>query len=1086
MSKSVISIDGSISPFEWNLGNELGFGFEDYIFDTVSKYINFNYNNDVKVFNTTKSNDGGKDIIIKSNCDIKGLFNQNYFKCGKESITIYIECKSTNNGKLRFEKAIGSVAKIKELKIDYFILVTNSTITPYTFSYINNELSINHIHFCLVDQYVLLHFLQKCNTNIGDYIEPRNIPTFNAYYQTYTGIENGNKCFNLYLLCRNFSKFEHLGKIKLLTDRNWDSNITDLDFIIEPYGSYITKFKIKRAFCDGIDDLFFSLKIGEKETPLHIKSNYLSAEFETQLIGDSHFKCIDNFINWINTDNGLKIHYLWGEAGIGKTRVIDEIYKKANGNKYDFGFFKIGKNNVIKEVKRFLVNKRYIAKTESYSSLTHMLSLCKSEERRAILIFDDIHNADKSFINDIKSLSECIYPITIIVCGRTDYSAGSTDFFSFVQWCIENPNLNGFTLKAFTEDETKKLIKTIIDGLPSIVEDKLCKCSKNNPLYIVQFIEYLLEEKLVHLKNRNTVGISNISTFATRVYIPDEIHLLYKNRCNNLITVENGKFLYEFLLILSFLGGSISFEKTIRFFNEDMTRFSELVKRSFIKIDQNGLVSFIHESLYLFFNKLLNDESLLKSLVSKLISNEFAFFQDDLSLNDKGKLAVWRNDYSNAKICFSDTINELRTINNYSNINIDTKIYDYLYVIYKIFEKSNDADLLKNIILTRIYITLHYKAPINAITECDFAVEKTKNTKALADDKALYYTILEQKAHSMFHAGLLADGELILKELQIKWLLNKTDFDTATVFDMLDRLSGVYIKYNILDLAESYNKLSFRVSEQAKNNKIKIIAYLTESKINFYINPSKSSECIDKLLKLLSDEPSKRIECSAKISKLILNAVHNKNCNWNSCMNKALELLKIAITNGYTTSIIRAYMFLAVCAYKTEVSPIYETTRSFIAKGIDASIKFGVSTYIWQFYNFLGIVEMNLGFNNNHVYKTFMTSFSMLAKQNLLYLGSLELCYGNVLAISNVGFFLQSHNFESEFYKQMSKITYKNIIQLCDYDCEKTDCDFICNDSIKALKNEYKKAQNKDLLFSFNSCKYLLRDEKTNYFIVLS
>ena len=1086
MSNAVMSINGSISPFEWNLGNDLGLNFEDYIFDTVSKYINSNYSDDIKVFGTTKSNDGGKDIIIKSKCDIKGLFNQNYFKCGKESITIYIECKSTNTGKLRFEKAIGNVAKIKGLNIDYFVLVTNSTITPYTYSYIHDELSTNNIHFCLVDQYVLLTFLKKCNTNIGNYIEPRNIPTFNAYYQTYSGIENGNKCFDLYILCRNFSESEHLGKIKLLTDRNWDSNITNLKFIIESYDSYIAKFKIKRAFCDGIDDLFFSLKIGEKETPLHIKSNYLSAEFETQLIGDGHFKCIDNFIDWINTDKGLKIHYLWGEAGIGKTRVLDEVYKKANGNRYDFGFFKIGKNNVIKDVKQFLEKRRYLEKTKNTDNLMKLLSLCKSEERRAILIFDDIHNIDKTLISEIKSLSGCIYPITIIMCGRTDYSAGSTDFFSFVQWCIENPNINGLTLKPLTEDETIKLIKTIIDGLPSIVADKLCKCSKNNPLYIVQFVEYLLEEKLVHLKNRNTVGISNISTFAAKVYIPDEIHLLYKNRCNNLKTTDNGNFLYEFLLILSFLGGNISFEKTIRFFNEDMTNFAELVKRSFIKIDQNGLVSFIHESLYLFFNKLLDNDSHLKRLVSESILNKFSFFQDSLSLNDQGKLAVWRDDYSNAKLYFSDTINKLREINNYSNINLDPSIYDYLYVIYSIFEDTNDTDLLKNLILTRIYITLHYKAPINAITECDFAIEKTQKTKALANDKALYYTILEQKAHSMFHAGLLADGELILKELQIKWLLNNMDFNTATVFDMLDRLSGVYIKYNIFDLAESYNKLSFRVSENAKNNKIKTIAYLTKSKINFYINPNKSLKCLDELLKLLLDEPSQRIECSAKLSNLVINAVHQKNFNWESGMNDALDLLNIAITNGYTTSIIRAYMLLAVCAYKTETSPIYESTRAFIEKGIDTSIKFGVSTYIWQFYNLLGIVEMNLGFSNNHIYKTFMTSFSMLAKQNLLYLGTLELCYGNILAISNVGFFLQSHNFESEFYKQMSKITYKNIVQLCDYDCERPDCGFICNDSIKNLKSEYQKAQNKNILFSNNYSQYLLRDEKTKYFIILS
>lgn len=1090
MSNSVNPIDNSVIPFKWDLGNDIGLGFEDFIYDTVSQYINKNYNIDeTKVFSTTRSNDGGKDIIIKSTSDIKGLFGQNYLKKGKEAFTIYIECKSTNSSRLRFEKTVCNVAKIKELDIDYFVLVTNSTITPYTFHFIKNELSINKIHFSLVDQNVLLPFLRKCNTDIGNHIGYNNVPIFNAYYQIYLGIDNGVKCFYLYVLCRNLSDAEHLGKIRLLTDRNWDSNITDIDFVIEPYETNVTKFIIKRAFSDGIDELFFSLKIGEKETPLHIKNSYLSAEFETQLIGDNHFKSIDNFINWINTDIGFNIYYLWGEAGIGKTRVIDEIYKRCVGNKYDFGFFKFGKKSIINDVKIFLEKKRYIKETESNHSLynfTNLISSCQSPYRHAVIILDDAHNISESFIDEIKKLLGGNYPVSVILCGRTDYSAGNIAFFSFVRWCIENKDIKGHTLKTLTDDETKRLISTIIDGLSPVVADKLFKCSKNNPLYIVQFVEYLLEEKLAHLKNRNTIGILNVSTFASKVYIPDQIHILYKKRCDNLYVSENGKNLYVFLLILCFLGGSISFEKAIRFFDENMDFMGELIKRSFIKIDQNGQVSLIHESLFLYLDKLLNNDENLKKIVSKAILSTYSFLKNDLNLNDLGKLATWSNDFTNAKLYFADTIQKILAIDNYSNLNIDLSIYDYLYIIYNLFEDSDDANLLKKIILTRIYITLHHKAPVNAITECDYAAKKSQKTKSLATDKVLHHTILEQKAHSMFHAGLLADGELILKELQIKWILDRSSFDLSTVFDMLDRLSGVYIKYNIFNLAESYNQLSFKIADQVSDDRLKIIAYLTKSKLNFYVNPIEAIKNIDKIQELLLTSHSGRIECSAKLSRYIFNAVHDNMIDWNECTDNALELLGTAITNGYTTSIIRAYMLLAVCSYKTESSPIYEITRKYIEKGIDASIQFGVSTYIWQFYNLLGIVEMNIGFECNQIYKTFMTSLAMLAKQNLLYLGSLELCYGNVLAISNVGFFLQSHNFEKEFYKQMSKVTYKDVVQLCDYNCEGDDCCFVCNDSIKKLKAEYKNAECKNPLFVHYTNQYLLRDEKTGYFIVLS
>lgn len=72
----------------------------------------------------------------------------------------------------------------------------------------------------------------------------------------------------------------------------------------------------------------------------------------------------------------------------------------------------------------------------------------------------------------------------------------------------------------------------------------------------------------------------------------------------------------------------------------------------------------------------------------------------------------------------------------------------------------------------RVYITLHHFAPINAANECD-SVLKTLDKFKLNDDKKFQLSILELKAHALMNSGLYTDGETLLKEIQIQWLLDK-------------------------------------------------------------------------------------------------------------------------------------------------------------------------------------------------------------------------------------------------------------------------------------------------------------------------
>ena len=101
--------------------------------------------------------------------------------------------------------------------------------------------------------------------------------------------------------------------------------------------------------------------------------------------------------------------------------------------------------------------------------------------------------------------------------------------------------------------------------------------------------------------------------------------------------------------------------------------------------------------------------------------------------------------------------------------------------------------------------------------------------------------------------------------------------------------------------------------------------------------------------------------------------------------------------------------------------------KKIVTTAIDHSIRLGIPSYLWQLYNILGIIDTRLKQDTNTIKQDFETAFDILNKQNLLYIGKGELCFSNILAISNIGMFLSKHSFQEYFNQKMSMITYSEI-----------------------------------------------------------
>ena len=193
------------------------------------------------------------------------------------------------------------------------------------------------------------------------------------------------------------------------------------------------------------------------------------------------------------------------------------------------------KNNdiTIKNFKKKLFKNNTI-KNNIGDNLFDILKNSKNDYRHVIIIIDDFHNADLKTIAQIKELNKLSLDISVIICGRNDYSEGTSEYYSFIQWTLENKKESTYEVECFKSSDTKNLIKTLISNVPTAALNKICVSSKNNPQFIVQFIEYLLETNIVKIVNRNTLGIINIDSFNSKNFIPNEIETLYTCRLNNL------------------------------------------------------------------------------------------------------------------------------------------------------------------------------------------------------------------------------------------------------------------------------------------------------------------------------------------------------------------------------------------------------------------------------------------------------------------------------------------------------------------------------------------------------------------------
>ena len=1084
----------------WLLKENLGHPFENFIGQCISNDLmieNDTNNSEISVFQTSGSRDDGKDIILTSNVEVE-LLNHLFLLPKTGKMKIYLECKSSDKGAIDYNKIAGSLNRVREEEADYFVLVTNTTIAPYCYYQLQQSAAQKGIQFVLIDQYKLALYLSMHKITIGEYSTPLYSTKVEMRYQVLTNNYVDAQNCNVFLLIRNYTSENQNMRISLVSNRNWKMDETNEGFCLGPYESVCQNIQVARNYSDGQEKLELVVFTNEYEEKI-IAINGVSWDdsFLPPLHGKKHQTIIETMKKTILSDSEFHIFLLHGEAGVGKSRTSQELCSDLKAINVQCETFLVSKRNksVEKNLYSFLKRKKILIddKKGNNQTIKDIFENIVTKFRRYVFVIDDIHNAMDEFYENIKSLSriKLSIPVSLILIGRDDNSAGSSAYYHFLSY-VESCNhfIINCQLYPLMPEESYNLIRSILNDIPEQLLKRIHTLSSNLPLYIVQFAEYLLDINLAHVVNRTTIGLQRPGQISSHNYIPLQIEDIYEARFAYLGTISLGDKIQELLLGFSFFGLEFPYSFVMEWEGENTKEaFTYLESHDFFMFSSQNNIRYVHESMYLYFKHLLDrSPSWKKKISGKLIRNNNLIW-NSLSQAEKGRAFLWHNDFEEANMCFSSMYPQIRNVTNFSSSPTDLQLYEFLDDIYdlQIQKKRSDISFIQQILLYKAYMALHFFSPAAAIDACNYAESQVLNHNFLDCDSSFIFSIKELKAHSYLNMGLIRNGFDLLQELLGKVLIFPDYADRKTQFDLYDRLASSYSKFNQMELALGYNSLSEKVAFAQDDSRLLALSSITRAKIWTYRDLEESQKYIKKAFIFLSDDPDPRIFCHNKITDMILRfrlkyvEEHDKKSLASQFIPEAQILLEEAQREKYINSILRLHLFIGTLYY---LQNNYIAARQFVNTGIDLSVLYGHGTHIWHLYNLRAILDIAMRKNVVTVEKSFETIYQILKQQNLFFLGHCDFTYENIIAITNIALF--NRNNEVQLYRKLSLVTSSELSQPCDYNCEKRNCNYVCESQTHSLREQKKKIMENHLVFVNDCWKYDLRDPVTGYYLILS
>lgn len=1027
-----------VRPVAWSLMELDGFDFEDEILGVLAR--DYESRRDaVSLQSTSRTGDGGKDAIISATTDLEVLGIPLSLR-GRAELRAYVQIKSSKNVRLTLKDFSASLIQTKAHNCDYYILLTNSTVTPCVLFEAQEHCRSKGIEFLILDQFVLGPSLarKKGHRIPVPAIEwPKGAVT---EYQFARWEANGRKHVTLDLCLRNLSETVQAAEVLLQSDLGWDAPEPRLTRHLGIHETTCLRLEATRDDPGSPDELDVAVTFGDYHQEITVPWTRFEEAFTPLLAGERNMKLIADITSFIDQRHPLGIVIVTGEAGVGKSRIIEEVRRAREGPGAIFllGYFDAAEPHApFHDINRTLQSwstrdRRARGSLElAEASIEGLLTFIDAVDCRSqlVILLEDLHYADARTLDVLARLVESrtrsgMGAITLILTGRNDHTFINRHFFSFLdraQMSADLQNTGFHEVVRLSDNETEQVIRMTISDCPETAVKRISHLSMNVPFNIVQVIQYLLDAKLAAVKNRNTVGIVNLYRFNLSSDLPSSIEELILLRLNSLGDRSDFLEIREFLLVAALFEYHVPRQVyDVMLDGLDLDDIdATLFARRFMNPPGRETLTWHHENILHVFGRLAASAQFERAVGHRLLTLPDLFGR--LPLLQRGKVGAMAGEDQIALECWQRMIEDVLSIENVSTNNLPKEYFRFLPALLVVFRRTGRPakDLLK-VCLAYAYLGVHHLPLQSGAQSCvdaramlevqqDNLQQPLRVAPASDDVEDLAYGLacLKQlEARAAVNMGQLRRAERLMAEVRSEMERSRrigTDVNIRA--EHYTTTSDLYKLYNHRWLAERYLALLSALAQTANSGKLLALARIHQADLDLYVD---RKQAVDQNRLALTYT---RTHGTARHSTLSGIAVEFATL---PMIAGSLDLLlasadrtrghlEACITNQYSSSVPRAHRLFAAIQFciGNHARAGFDLAERHNMLALDAAVRYGRGLDLWRIYNDRAVIFARRGERADRVREQLETAVEHLRVCNLTFLGNRDLVSPNLIVAAN-------------------------------------------------------------------------------------